>query len=466
MSIPHCKYHPKEFASWFCPHCKVNSCLNCVTDLRGDLFPACTLCRKTLTSLSIARGNHKPNAGNLLSAILQPKNLLLTIFAAGLLTTIMTLVSNDWIKHIALALCLIPFASINFYLMEKLANNEVVKLRVSNISEYLNSQVIIKFIVYLIMAATILSKSLQLSGLFGNLISSWIIFGSPASLIIIMIEKRFFSSLNPLKIFEIVRVFSFNYIVIFICWSLSVFLWLLPFVLLNDNSSFYIVQSFICLLFSLLMFQLVFWLKGMFVFSHHVELNYSLRSTTRSSMRTTRNDSLVDVNIYIQEGRFEDASKILWEMIEQSQSLEAYEKLVLLYHYQGKNSYRDKLILDYLAHLQAVNNIERAKEFYLKLAAKNIECKPSDKCFAVEIAKAMHTPENFENAIGLLQKYPCLPSSGPSWDLVAFQLAQLKFEFAQDDVKSLELLNMILKRAFDQEILKATENYKKIVEEN
>ncbi len=463
MSVTCCKYHPSEPASWFCAHCQINSCLNCVTDPRGDLFPSCLLCRKTLTSLSISDSHVNLSLGQLLNPVLQLKAMGLTIITSIALAFVALYSLNTWLLVILMGLALVPLLGFNFYALERLSNNESAPLQLKKISQYLTFDVLIKLFIYLILVVALVNKSLLFGGVFGNLIAAWFVFGIPASLVIIMMEKQFFSALNPRKIFEIVKLFSKAYWGVFLLWCLVFVCFSLPFFNFSPATNLFFVKSLLTFCFGILVLQFSFRLMGRLVFKHHVELNYSVRSTQRSKLRTRKNSPLIEVDIYVQEGRFEDAAKILWRLIDDSKLLVAYEKLISIYHFQEQYSYVEKVCEDYFNHLAEKNLYSRAAEYYCQLVERDIQFKPRSEVFAVEMAEQLQSIRHYAKAVNLLQKYPTTPTTNTKWDAVALCLAKLKFEFEQDDVKALELLDRILKRSVDQGILENAEAYKRII---
>lgn len=464
MSTPCCKYHPTEYASWYCPNCKIHSCINCVTDPRGDLFPSCTLCRKTLTSLSLIPIQPKLNLGKLLNPILQIKNLSLILLASILMASVSSAMLVDWLSACIIGIILIPIIGLNFSFMEHIANNEPPSISVKSITKPDNRDILLKFLSYLILVAILLTKLTSSSNMFAYLAVAWIIFGAPSSLIIIMMEKRFFSSFNPVKIFAIVRILSANYIVIFILWLSAVSFLIMPTLALSAETATFFIKALFLYGFAIFLTQWVFGLMGTCIFKNHVELNYSVRSSRRSALKSVRQDPMIEVDIYVQEGRFEDAVKSLWEMVDQNQSSSAYEKLISIYHYRGNKLFYEKTAQQYFKVLNKSNNYKRAAEYYSQMISKGIEFRPESNKLALAMANEMRNSRQVKDAIVLLNEYDYKPNSDNHWDKISFCLAQLEFEFNHDKIKALELVETILKRAVDQEILESAGNYKQVIE--
>jgi len=203
---------------------------------------------------------------------------------------------------------------------------------------------------------------------------------------------------------------------------------------------------------------------GTAVFKNHVELNYSVRSARRSALKDIKQDSMNEVDIYVQEGRFEDATKLLWKMIDQNNSTSAYEKLISIYHFQGNKSYFQRVSQQYFDHLENTDNYQRAAEYYSHMLEKSIVFKPESVKLAVAMANEMNNPRQAKGAIVLLNQYNYEPGSNAFWDKLSFRLAQLEFEFNQDQDKALELIDRILKRSLDQDILETAGSYKLLIE--
>ena len=52
MSSTECKYCPGTAASYYCEHCTIGFCLDCVPEDKRSIMPRCTLCRKDLISFN------------------------------------------------------------------------------------------------------------------------------------------------------------------------------------------------------------------------------------------------------------------------------------------------------------------------------------------------------------------------------------------------------------------------------
>ncbi len=464
INSPFCKYHPTEYASWYCPYCKVHSCINCVNDPRGDLFPSCTLCRKTLTSLSLAPIQPSIKLGKILNPILQVRSLLIVFIVSLLMAGISISAWPNWLQAIALGGLLATVVGFNFSLMEKVANNEPSSVNIKSIADTINWDILVKFLIYMVLVATLLLKLISATSFVAQLVAAWLIFGIPASLVIIMMEKRFFSSFNPLKILAVVKIFSMIYFLSFILWLGIIGFLATPSLVLAPKVDSFFIQSALIYSIALLLIQFTFRLMGTAVFKNHVELNYSVRSARRSALKNTKQDSMNEVDIYVQEGRFEDATKLLWKMIDQNNRSSAYEKLISIYHFQGNSSYYQRVAQQYFVHLENTDNYQRAAEYYNHMLEKNIVFKPESVKLAVAMANEMNNPRQAKGAIVLLNQYNYEPGANAFWDKLSFRLAQLEFEFNQDQDRALELLDRILKRSLDQDILETAGSYKLLIE--
>ncbi len=466
MNSPVCKYHPTEYASWYCPNCKVHSCINCVTDPRGDLFPSCTLCRKTLTSLSLAPIQPNISLGKLLNPILQVRSLLFIFVCSLFIAFISNSDVPNWLSAILTAIIFIPIIVINFSIMEKVANNEPFKMSFKTVATSDNRDLLVKFMTYLVLVTTLIIKLVSTSNLFAQLLAAWLILAIPSSLVIIMMEKRFFSAFNPLKMFLILKIFSSIYLVIFIGWLCIFSLLAMPSVLMSQSGGENFMQSLLANCLAIFLIQFVFRLMGAAIFKNHVELNYSVRSTRRSALKNAKQDSMIEVDIYVQEGRFEDAIKILWKMVDQNGSPSAYEKLISIYHFQNHQSYCQKVAQQYFERLEQLTNYKRAAEFYCQMRSKGIALRPESDKLALGMANEMKNPQQVKDAIALLEKSNYQPSSNADWESISLCLAQLEFEFNQNINRALDLVNTILKRSVDQVVLEKASNYKRVIESN
>lgn len=462
-----CKYHPKQTANWNCPNCKVNFCINCVPESNQDVYPRCTLCRRSLSSLSIAE-QIPPFWNNLALFISYPfhRSALIVIFIYALAAS---LLPDGKIGMIIYVLMLIPLTEFLFELMEQIANGEKVSTDIKQFFTAKNKGLFLKMLFTYGFMVILLGKTIALVGTaIGYLIALFFILGVPASFIILMMEKRVFSMINPVKISYIVKIFGGAYFLLYFIAVVSLIASAQFSAVVDvgsvDARSHNFLAVFLTNVFSIYLVIVLFSMMGYLVFQHHYELNYSVRSANLQSLRQQPTDEMTEVEIFLQEGRFEDAQKLLLKKISDNpMDYKANEKLILLYGIQGNDKHMEKIANPYFLRLIENGKQNHAAEFYFKLSSKGSDFFPESPLSALLLAEKMNNNRQFKVALSLLENYSCEPGGSQFWDKIGLLKARLLAEYCHDNISAINLLDNILKRSVDQELLTEAEKFRGVI---
>lgn len=342
-----------------------------------------------------------------------------------------------------------------FATMEKFANDEKLKLSFKQVFSNGYRDVFIKFLFYsfLTLVVVVKSNSLLSSGL-ANVITAVLIFSVPASLMILVMEKRFFSCLNPVKIAALVGIVRTDYFVLFFLSLISALLLYFCTEIFWSSESLEFGKSVMLLFFSIQLTQLLFIAMGYSVFRNHTELNYNVRSANLRMLKDGESSAMVEVDIFVQEGRFEDAQKILInEISENERNYFAYEKLIMLYAFQSKENFARRIGNDYFSILIKQNKVNKAADYFCELCQKSLDIYPTDVAVALAMISVMNMKSQLNYAIKLIEKYSSEPNSSSEWDKIS--ILKIKLSLAQradlNDIK--KQLVVLLRRSVDQSVL-------------
>ena len=457
-----CKYHPKEPANWTCANCKVNFCINCVPENNNDVFPRCTLCRRSLTSLSIAE--QIPPFWNKMAFFFSSplsRSSLIVIFIYSLVVSWLPEGKIGLVIHLLL---LFPLTEYLFELMEKIANGEKLTSKVKLLLWSENKGMFVKMLFTYGFISVLIVKTTSIFGAaIGYPIAAFFLLGTPASFIILMMEKTIFSMINPVKIGYIIRLFGGAYFLLYLVAIFGVIVssQFSQAAVANSNN---MLAGFTAHAFSAYLVIVLFSMLGYLVFQHHHELNYSVRSSNLQSLRQPLTNQMIEIEIFLQEGRFEDAQKLLLNKINDNpMDHKANEKLILLYGVQGNYNHMEKIADAYFAQLVKNGKQSHAAEFYFKLSDKGLEYFPESALLAISIAQRMNNSRQYQAAIALLDHYSCMPGGDQTWDKVALVKASLLVEFGNDNITAISLLDNIIKRSVEQDLLTEAEKYRAII---
>jgi hypothetical protein len=462
MALGHheCKYHPTAAASWYCKNCEISFCDVCIPSDETTSYPPCKLCRRGVTSLSISQ--KIPPFWNQLSTFLlvafQP-NILVSLLFFSFFQAVMP---NSNIGHILTLVMFVPLLSIYFEVMESVANGQVNKLLDGMFLSRKKLNLVLKISLSIGFIFLLINRmDPDFSHPFSYLMAALMIFATPASCIILIMEKRWLSLLSPPKIFGLIRILGRNYIVVFLLSAFVVF-YFVKFALGNYGNvllqgiNYFAVGYF---------FLVTFVMMGYLVFQHQYELNYRARRKELSTKEKKAAGWQSDVDIYIQEGRFEDVIKILLSVIKSSSfDHRAYEKLILLYAFMNNSSHLKLVADEYFEKLIEYKKTQQVLVFYKKLIDSECSYHPGNPVITRLLVELLNTQLDYELAIDLITANGYKPSSDPNWEWLALTKARILFEYGNNSLEALDILKQILKRGVDQEILTETENYLKLVE--
>ncbi|MET1256033.1 B-box zinc finger protein [Aliikangiella maris] len=459
----YCKYHPKQLAIWFCQSCDIYFCGQCVPPDKARYVPQCTLCRRSLKSLSVAV-NLPPFWQRFSYLVKLPMNKVCLGLITGFALLLGLFPANP-IGFVLLLLLMLPILELMLGSMEKVASGEGLGTKLKDFMLFENNNQFLKVSFICLTLNVAISRIYEMSPSIGIAISAFFILGVPASLIILMMEKSMLAMVNPIKIGFIIKQFKSAYLVLY-GLLLAVAGLIYQFHFIADESTFWLVKSLVYVI-SLYLLMVVSVMSGYLVFQFHHELNFIVnRQSIYDFDPRIVQDKMAEVGIFIQEGRYEEAQKLLLDKIAEDKSdYDAYEKLILLYVVQDKKSFMVTIANQYFAQLLKDKKMLKAAKFYQKLTDKSIAFVPENIEVVIGLSHAMKTKNYFNIALPLIKAFKHKNVLVLGWEKLYLVEAQLLVEYANRQSDAIELLNFILKRSFDDDALQQAEEYLQFVQQ-
>lgn len=458
----YCKYHPKQHAAWFCQNCEVPFCSSCVPEDTQNYFPKCTLCRRSLKSLSVSH-RIPPFWQQLPQLLTKPFNsgsiLFILVFAL-----VLSLLPPNKFGLILLLLTMLPIVEFMFDSMERMAGGDELPKKITKYLEVKNISIVAKLVIAYGLSILILVEIYALNASLGLIISGLVILGLPASLIILMMEKSIFSMLNPVKVFFIVRLFASAYFLLYAFMLTIASIVVLSSAIFSGGSTGILESTFVTAL--LLYLTLVaFLMAGYLVYQYHHELNFTInRKTLYQVDGISKSDDMLEVSIYIQEGRYEDAQKLLLQRLQvDPPDYKASEKLMLLYGIQGKDSFLQKIGEQYFKEMHLIGKQKQAADFLQKLDSKGFVVQSLPLEIVVGLVEQMKNKHQFHFALELLEKSLTANKKEHYWEYAYLAKAELLTEYANRSQEAVELLNHIINRSIDQGVMQQAEDYLQLI---
>lgn len=458
-----CKYHPKNHAAWFCQSCETFFCSSCVPEDKENYFPKCTLCRNSLRSLSVAK--RIPPFWTVLP------DLLTRPLASGVLAFscvfafIFAILPANTIGIILALLATLPVIELLFEVMERTASG--IKLK-KGVMTYVNFKINSQSIKLLVGAGVFI-------GILGNLYLAtpsagllaiiFFVLGIPATLIILMMEKSVFSMFNPIKIGYLIKLFGSAY---FLLYGVMLAVAFLGFKVsgVNATESVPFFGQFLFYFFILYLTISVAIMAGYLVYQYHHELNFTIeRSTLHQINADPEVDDMAEVDIFIQEGRYEDAQKLLLARINDNPAdYKSSEKLILLYAIQGKDEWIKNIADGYFEALVSRNNSKQAVDFYKKMLNRGVTYKPQTISLVLGMSKEMQNKLDFKIALKMIDDFLHENAKPDEWEKLYLIKAKLLVEFANRTNDAIEVLKQVINRSIDQEVMEEADNYLRLIQ--
>ena len=457
----YCKYHPKQKAAWFCQHCEVLFCNGCVPEDQNNFSPKCTLCRKSLQSLSVS-DRIPPFWQNLSMLLSMPLTKGVLLFVATFAALFSVLPGGLIGAGIAL-IALIPVFELIFDSMEKVASGEKLETQASKYIKFQVKSQSIKLLSGYFLAIVIVIKIYAINPGFGALLSMFLILGVPASMIILMMEKSVLAMLNPIKIGFIMRQFKGAYFLLFALMLAVVYL-AVSFNHFAGQSANSFIALFLVYSVMLYLITTVAVLAGYLVYQFHHELNFTINRQSLHGVDQIKRDEMAEINIFIQEGRYEEAQRLLLDRIDQNAAdYRANEKLILLYAIQGKEAFVRKIGDQYFEQMIQLKKQKQAADFYHKLFVKSIAFTPDSIDVIIGLVSEMRNKDRFKMALFLIEDFLKDRKSVKNWEELYLIQAQLLTEFANRSSEAIAVLKYIINRSVNQDMMQRAEDYLKAI---
>ncbi|AKE52733.1 B-box zinc finger protein [Kangiella geojedonensis] len=449
-----CKYHNQEKAQWYCHQCDISFCLNCCDINQREIAPRCLLCRTHLESYGVSDKVtpfwNKLSEFNKYPWQKNAYNFLLTYmgiaFVIGLLTDFIP------IAMIQLLLLLALYSIGIGYVFTVLTRTARGKFDAPSYDEALtfNSDS---------MTGKVIGLYLVLFGLgylgvtfFGTGFVipylAVISFSSPAMLIVLAMEKHVTSAVNPARIASCVRAIGWPYLLLF------GFSFLIDFSLEFAQSQlhFWLPQAiaYPMLFAALAYFYIVkFNMFGYVAFQYHVELGYGIDSENlidTDSPEAIEKRLLAKADVYIQEGRFEDAEDVLYDLAQDKRhTVKALERLVRLNMVRRNPAGTIKAANNYYQNPNLPSIGIEALRLYQEILAFEPRFKPMNaKSRAVLVNQMKH--KRYLEDVNALASVNEKMQNDVNLPWLMLSRARFESEVMNDDASALSMLNKLLSK--------------------
>jgi tetratricopeptide (TPR) repeat protein len=484
MAVVTCKYHPQTPARWRCEPCQINFCPSCVKTT-GQRAPDCPVCKRELSSLG--SGNLiKPFWARLRNFFLYPlyPGPLIVLCVLAVIAFLLIQMPG-WYYRIDFLFWRIPrnflFALPFLFVFLKYAQSVLEEtahghlkpkpLSAEQLTE--NGLIVIKLLVLLMVFSLIQFSALDLFGQVGKHLTEFVLsFATPAAIMVLAMEDKLFSALNPATVGSVILRIGTPYIILFVLFYLLQIARDTMIALLAEavNPSLgATIFVFVSMYFYLIMFNMM----GYLLYQHHEELGFSIDVDVDEYLDKKKEVADVEVSpelraveILIHEGKAEDAVKQLQGIVRNSPTdIEARERMLKLLRLTGDMSLFREQGQSYISYLMNDNKLGQAAKVYQACVEYDKTFKPEKANERLELGKFLRHNGQARLAMAVLNN---LHKDFPNYDNVPqayLMVAQLLCEQFNDDVRAKQVLNFVLENYPSHPMKDAVRDYLKIVDD-
>lgn len=451
-----CKYHLHKKALWHCNHCDTPFCIDCCDVEPGMHSPRCLLCRNHMDSYGIS--DHVEPFWNKLNDFAKyplHKNAMKFIgvflglaVAAGFVTAFLSISMIKWITFLTLYFILISYS---LKVVTKVARGDFEAPTYDEAITF-NDDDVAKAGMALDLVLFLYFGLLLLLGLYGVLLISVIVLTLLYSAIIInlVMTRHLSSALMPTELFRTIVAIGFPYIL------LKVFMFLLGFGLFEASVFIYFWLpgpiAFLAI-FSLASWALLY-IHSMFgyaAYQYHAELGYGIDveqiMNNENVQQVPELRKLAHADVYIQEGRFNDAEAVLYETAKSPQySSQALERLIKLNMARKNPVATVKAARAYYDQKDLFRYAPKALALYQEIDAFEPRFKPMNANARAVLIGAIRNPKLLPVVEKLTMDMQEKLEQDP--ELAKALSAEAKFyaEVMNDDDKAIDLLKNLLNK--------------------
>jgi len=327
MSSLNCKYCPTEPAAYLCENCEIGFCLNCVPEDRSNMAPRCTLCRKHLTSIN----SHQVVPAfwtqwlYFLRLPLTPM-IFISLLVFAIFSLFMSL--NSYLDVLIQGVFWGLFLMMLFEFTNLLAEGRTEIPPLQEIWDKGEPFLLIRLVLQVLFVVALI---FAIGREFGNwaALCLFILYGLgfPASVLILALEKRFFSAANPLRIIYVISAIGLPYLLLYGSWLLAVVLSVQVMELQQDG---HFLTRLVANQVTFCVWTAWFALLGYVTYQYHQQLGISvpskhkhqrhqkLRAKTQKTNKSRVKSAVVkEAEILVTEQRYSDALNLLHTAMKQ-----------------------------------------------------------------------------------------------------------------------------------------------------
>lgn len=483
MPAVNCKYHPSTPARWHCRHCQISFCPGCVTESGSAQAPDCPICKRQLQSLG-SENLITPFWARLREFFIYPAypGPLLLIVALSAITFLIGLVPAAWaisfnlliwrieLIYVFLFPFMIAFLSYAYNVLEDTAHGHLKPTEVTSERLFGNSAVVFELLLLMLFLELIEIAALSILGQPGYYTAKVMTsLATPAVIMVLAIEKNFFSAINPVTVMSVITRIGMPYFIMFVMFYLLDIaqLYLMDILLQYIDQSYSLaVYAFVTMYFYLIMFNMM----GYTLYQHHGALGYSIEVEMHHQEDVNQFDTvnvspeMRAVEILIHEGQIDQAVEELQDIVRKNPSdTDARNRILKLAKLTGNTDLHAQQAQSYMSYLIDENKLGQAALVFQACYEFDKTLKPVKAAERLEMAKYFRKKSKYRLTTAVLND---LHRDFPSFDGIPqayLIVAQTLCEQFGDDERAQKILEYVIKNYPSHSLRPEIEEYLEIV---
>lgn len=293
---------------------------------------------------------------------------------------------------------------------------------------------------------------------------------TPAAVMILSMEDRFFSALNPLTIFSVISRIGTPYFILFMLFILLEIAqnYLLDLLLrFIDPSLSIAVFALVSMYFYLIMFNMM----GYLLYQHHDVLGFTIEVEMHEQEGEKQFDTVSvspemrAVEILIHEGKLDQAVRQLTGIISANPGdLVARDRMLKLLRLMGNTELHRSQLQNYISYMVGENNLGAAARLYQTGSEYDRDFRPSRPSERIDIAQYFRQKNQYRLALAVLND---LHRDFPSFESIPqayLMVASILCEQYNDDERAIQILSFLVKNYPDHPLRGDVDDYLRIVQ--
>lgn len=486
MPAVNCKYHPTTPARWECHHCHISFCPSCVTQKENQQVPDCPVCRRALDSLG-SENLVTPFWLRLNAFFIYPTNPvpLTIILVLSLLAFLLWFVPGWDIdikilfwsvpRNILIVLPLILIFTNYLQTVLKDTAQGYLKPRPIDLDRLFGNGLLVLQLLAILLSFKLLSlAALELFDLIGyHIVNSILLLVTPAALMVLAMEEKFFHALNPATLYSVIRRIGLSYFIMFVMFyvlditqSYSLDL-LFNYIETIPPIVSVVIYAFVTMYF----YTIIFNLMGYTIYQHHDTLGYDIdvemsdQEEGRQFDNVSVSPEMREVEILLHEGKSDQAIVQLRALITSNPGdLQARDRMLKLLRLHGDKEQHMEQAQKYISYLIGENRLGSAADVLSEGYKYDKSLKPAKPAERFDMAKYFRHKSNYRLAMAVLND---LHRDFPTFDRIPeayLMVAELLSEHLNDDKRAAQILRFLINNYAAHPLIDEVKTYLQTIE--